>query len=243
MGRERSTEQSIEKTNNGDPPMKHLCNKRSAIGPRLTAILILATVFGASARADIVTVTYDIYADTFQDSNFNPPVPPTSTIVLGTLTFAFDNSIPSTLNIVPNAVTGFDITSRLGAVKDYDETNSAVNAQLVSGIWRFTYGGLLNGPGAMSGGTDDFRVLWDVNPTDYQVIGVNDGFDFNTAVTFEPSYQSQNTIITLRGVPEPGTLVWVSSSSVLLLLRRRRSRVVRVRKRPVMDIFFRVRDG
>lgn len=161
-------------------------------------LLFMITVFAAPARAEIVTLTYEIYADDFRDSNGNPPNPPTSTSISGTVTFAFDTNETNNINLVPLAVTGIDITRNDGVTIDYNEINTAVNAKLVSGLWRITVGGLLNGADSMAGISDDFRVVFDTNLADFEFIGINDDFRFNTEIDFEPSYRAHNTIVQLQ---------------------------------------------
>jgi len=151
----------------------------------------------ASAHADFVQVTYAINANGFQDSNGNPPDSPTSTLVEGIYTFTFDTNIAQQNNLVPDAVSGLDITANNGSVLDYDTTNSGVNIAVnaFQGTVRVVIGGTTSSVAYMVGLSNDFRVTFDIALDDFTVTNVFEHFVFVTPV--DAFYAAQNTTVTL----------------------------------------------
>ena len=174
---------------------------------RYITIFVKSTVSGCLllgaatvSQAAIITATYQVTAGDFEDSNFNPPPPPSTTFVSGTVTFTFDTAIPSQNEIMPDAVTGFDITDNDGITLDYDETNSGVNTDLniFTDSGRITYGGNTSSVDFMVGLSDDFRLQWDINLTNFEVTSVFENFAYVT--TADPFYRAGYTTVELIGV-------------------------------------------
>lgn len=176
---------------------------------------------GASvSQAGLITATYQITAGDFEDSNSVPPPPPSTTFVSGTVTFTFDTEIPSQNEIMPDAVTGFDITDNDGVVLDYDETNSGVNTDIniFTDTGRITYGGTTSTVDFMVGLSDDFRLIWDINLTTFEVTGVLENFVYVT--TADPFYSAGFTtveLISVSAVPLPAA-VWLFASGLIGLI-------------------------
>jgi hypothetical protein len=160
----------------------------------------LLTGAASVSQAAIVTATYQVTAGDFEDSNFNPPPSPSTTAVSGTVTFTFDTEIPSQNEIMPDTVTGFDITDNDGITLDYDETNSGVNTDLniFTDFGRITYGGSTSSVDFMVGISDDFRLQWDINLTDFEVTSVFENFVYVT--TADPFYRAGYTTVELISV-------------------------------------------
>ena len=176
---------------------------------------------GASAsQATLITATYQVTAGEFEDSNSNPPPPPSTTFVSGTVTFTFDTEIPSQNEIMPDAVTGFDITDNNGMVLDYNETNSGVNTDIniFTDSGRITYGGTTSTVDYMVGLSDDFRLIWDINLTTFEVTSVIENFVYVT--TTDPYYEAGFTtveLISVSAVPLPAA-VWLFASGLIGLI-------------------------
>ena len=77
---------------------------------------------------------------------------------------------------MPDAVTGFDITDNDGVVLDYDETNSGVNTDIniFTDSGRMTHGDMISTVDFMVGLSDDFRLIWDINLTTFEVTDVSE---------------------------------------------------------------------
>jgi len=176
---------------------------------------------GASAsQATLITATYQVAAGDFEDTNFNPPPPPSTTFVSGTVTFTFDTEIPSQNEIMPDAVTGFDITDNDGVVLDYNETNSGVNTDIniFTDSGRITYGGTTSTVDYMVGLSDDFRLIWDINLTTFEVTSVIENFAYVT--TTDPYYSAGFTtveLISVSAVPLPAA-IWLFASGLIGLI-------------------------
>lgn len=176
---------------------------------------------GASvSQAALITATYQVTAGDFEDSNSEPPPPPSTTFVSGTVTFTFDTEIPSQNEIMPDAVTGFDITDNDGVVLDYDETNSGVNTDIniFTDSGRITYGGTTSTVDFMVGLSDDFRLIWDINLTTFEVTEVFENFVYVT--TTDPFYGAGFTtveLISVSEVPLPAA-IWLFASGLIGLI-------------------------
>jgi hypothetical protein len=183
-------------------------------------VALLLGFVGAAAEAEVVQATYSVSASDFQDSLGGAPVPPTSTSVSGTYTFTFDTTV-SENEIMPDAVTGLDITDNSGAVIDFDEFTSGVNVGTGGGAANVTLGGNLGTVAAIFGGTEDFRVIFQISLVDFEVLLLHENLRFNTTV--DAGYLAQTTSVTL--VPEP--TAWVAHGAgfaLLAVLARRRKR-------------------
>jgi len=193
----------------------------------LTACLLLGAA--SVSQAALVTATYLVTAGDFEDSNFNPPTPPSTTSVSGTVTFTFDTDIPSQNEITPESVTGFDITDNDGVVQDYNETNSGVNTDLniFTDFGRITFGGTTSTVDFMVGLSDDFRLQWDINLTNFEVTAVFENFGYVT--TTDPFYSAGFTtveLISVSAVPiGPAAPMFLLGASMMgLVLFRRKTR-------------------
>ena len=166
----------------------------------LGAVCTLFLCFSASTNAVIVQACYEITASDFIDSNGNPPPAPASNSVTGTYTFTFDTGIPSQNEIMPDVVTGLDITRRDGVIIDYDETNSGVNTDLNiftdSGL--ITIGGNTSTVDFLVGLSDDFRVKFNISLSTFEVSSVVEKLVWIS--TTDPLYSSAFTSVTLRNV-------------------------------------------
>lgn len=163
----------------------------------LAGATLLAT---PCARAEFVQVTYAVAAGDFRDSNGNPPIAPASASVEGIYTFTFDTTVPQQNNVVPDAVSGLDITASNGLVIDYDTANSGVNLALnpFSGSGRITLGGVSSTVAFMVGLSNDFRVTFDISLVDFSVANVFENFTFVTVA--DAFYVGQDTSVTLIDV-------------------------------------------
>ena len=186
------------------------------------SLLFSCLLFGGASvsQATIITATYQVTAGDFEDSNFNPPPPPSTTFVSGTVTFTFDTEIPSQNEIMPDAVTGFDITDNDGVVQDYNETNSGVNTDIniFTDSGRITYGGTTSTVDFMVGLSDDFRLIWDINLTTFEVTSVFENFAYITTV--DPFYGAGFTtveLISVSAVPLPAA-IWLFASGLIGLI-------------------------
>ena len=197
----------------------------------MQSLLTVCLLLGAASvsQAALVTVTYLVTAGDFEDSNFNPPPPPSTTSVSGTVTFTFDTDIPSQNEITPESVTGFDITDNDGVVQDYNETNSGVNTDLniFTDFGRITFGGTTSTVDFMVGLSDDFRLQWDINLTNFEVTSVFENFAYVT--TTDPFYSAGFTtveLISMSAVPiGPAAPMFLLGASMMgLVLFRRKNR-------------------
>lgn len=161
----------------------------------LSACLQLGAV--SISQAAIIQATYQVTAGDFLDSSFNPPPPPATTFVSGTVTFTFDTAIPTQIEITPDTVNGFDITDRNGVLHDYDETNSGINTALDTfNNWRrITFGGNESSVAVIVGLSNDFRLQWDINLNNYEVISVFENFTYISTV--DPIYYAGFTTVEL----------------------------------------------
>ena len=192
------------------------------------SILSGCLLLGAAAvsQAAIITATYQVTAGDFEDSNFNPPPPPSTTFVSGTVTFTFDTEIPSQNEIMPDTVTGFDITDNNGTTHDYNETDSGVNTDLniFTDFGRITYGGNTSSVDFMVGLSDDFRLQWDINLTNFEVTSVFENFAYVT--TTDPFYRAGYTtveLISVSAVPiGPAAPMFLLGAAMLGLVSFRR---------------------
>jgi hypothetical protein len=192
----------------------------------LTALLLTAS-FGVSSAT--LYLTYQIEASDFQDSNGDPPPPPTSNSVSGTITFAIDDTIAIAEqdNIVPDVLTGLDITDENGVTTDYDTSNTLVDAT------RFTnldYGHTLIGATAntndfLVGLSNDFRVQFNFHLTTYEATSVTENLSFVTTV--DPLFVANVTNVTLLSVSPtlipigPALPLFLSGLGVIGMLGRR----------------------
>ena len=191
---------------------------------------ILSLVIVPTSNASIVQTTYEIIADNFLDSKNDPPQGAASTIVTGTYTFTFDTAQPSQMEITPDAVIGLDITDRNGSITDFDPTNSGVNTSLniftnsgSNNVGRITIGGNVNGVASIVGRSNDFRVQFDINLSDFQVTDVFEHLAYVTSV--DPYYSSEGNTTTVRllnvsQVPIPASF-WLFGTALLGLLGKR----------------------
>jgi len=186
----------------------------------LGAVCTLFLCFSASSNSALVQATYEITASDFLDSNANPPTPPSSNFVTGTYTFTFDTDIPQQNEIMPDGVTGLDITRFDGVIVDYDETNSGVNTDLniFTDSGRITIGGNTTTVGGMVGLTDDFRVQFDITLSTFEVSAVVENLVWNSIT--DPFYNSTNTSVTLLNATTVPLLpaFWLFGSGLLGLI-------------------------
>lgn len=152
------------------------------------------------ARADVVQATYMITSSDFRNSNGGPPDAPTSNAIDGIYTVTFNSAIPAQMELVPDSVTGLDITDNDGVTFDYDELNSGVNTQLFSSSdkLRLTIGGTQSSVEFMVGISNDFRVVFEISDEDFSVLGVTSDLAFVTTV--DAYYTAENTSVTLIDV-------------------------------------------
>ena len=167
-----------------------------AMARRVLGAVIVMAVGAASARADIVQLTYQVTASNFGNTWGVPPPPLTSNWVSGTFTFTIDTSVYQT-ELVPDSVVGLDITKSTGAVIDFDETNTGVNTAVNVGpsCIDLTIGGTTSTVAGMVGLSDDFRFKVRVSETDFQVKSISEYFYFVT--TDDSFYRAQNMTVTL----------------------------------------------
>ena len=121
---------------------------------------------------------------------------------------------------MPDAVTGFDITDNDGVVLDYDETNSGVNTDIniFTDSGRITYGGTTSTVDFMVGLSDDFRLIWDINLTTFEVTDVFENFVYVT--TTDPFYSAGFTtveLISVSAVPLPAA-IWLFACGLIGLI-------------------------
>ncbi|MEM7541443.1 MAG: hypothetical protein AAF384_07615 [Pseudomonadota bacterium] len=195
----------------------------------IPTVLAVSLVAGLSVQAAPVQLSYTVTASDFRDSNSNPPPAPTSTLVTGSFSFTFDDSILSgQTGLTLDSVIGFDITRNDGQVIDFDTTNTLVRIEFLNpDTRRITFGGAVNGEQSMVGLTDpgDFRTAFDVSISNsYMVANIlppPGGFTFQTAV--DPFYDAFNYSVVGQqvspaAVPLPGAIVLLLSG--LLTLRQ-----------------------
>ncbi|TGD73454.1 hypothetical protein E4634_10495 [Mangrovimicrobium sediminis] len=200
----------------------------------ITAILCVATPLlfslAAPSQAALIDLTYAISASDFLNSNSQPPPAPTSSSVAGTVTFTIDDSFLSGEqdDIVPLALSGIDITRNDGTVTDYNTGNALVDFSISAGKGLIVLGGAASSNDFMIGLSDDFRIVFEVDLTTYEVLTVLEKFVFVT--TSDPFYSAQATDVSLLSVspsvvplPAAGYLM-LSACAALGALQRARGR-------------------
>ena len=132
-------------------------------------------LFATNAQATLIQATYQISASSFLDSNSNPPVAPTSTVVTGSYQFTFDTQLAAQTAIVPDpggstTPSGniIDIVDSNGSVIGFDQTNSGINTDvnIFTNVADITIGGTLNGVGSLVGLSDDFSTRFRISLED-----------------------------------------------------------------------------
>lgn len=189
---------------------------------------VLVYGFVTEANSALITVTYRVTAGDFTDSNSNPPPSPATNFVTGDVSFTFDTDIPSQLDIIPDSITGFDITDKNGDTTDYDESSSGVSTELniFTDFGRFTYGGSFNTAEYMVGLSNDMRVIWDINLTTFEVTSVFENYGYVTTV--DPFYTAGYTTVELISVSSPPQVpigpaapLFMTGAAMLGMLARR----------------------
>ena len=88
----------------------------------LASILVIGLSV-PTAQATLIQATYQISASNFQDSNSNPSVAPTSTVVTGSYQFTFDTQFVVQIGIVPDPGGS---TTALGNILEIVNSNNSV---------------------------------------------------------------------------------------------------------------------
>ena len=150
------------------------------VRPLLIALSLLSPISGV--QSEPVRLTYSVNATDFIAGS-NTPMPPTSVIVAGQVTFTIDPTIGQFGPLPAHQITGIDITDSNGVTVDYDQTNSGVvvDINIFTEVGRFTFGGLLNGAAGGSGLSDDWVVVFDISLLDFSVTALIDRFRWTSA--------------------------------------------------------------
>ena len=143
-------------------------------------------------------------------------------IVTGVYTFTLDTSQTPQNHIVPDQVMGMDVFNKNGSRIGCDALDSGVNTDFIPSLnkARITIGGLVGTVDWSAGGTNDFRVIFDIDDETFEVIGVFEKLQWNSTV--DPFYLSQYTTVRLLSVPEPSSFGLGVVSLVLAMSRRPR---------------------
>jgi len=163
--------------------------------------LISCVLIAPHVNADIVQAEYEIIVSDFLHSNNGGPAPPTSNQLSGTVTFTYNTAIVEQFELVPDAVTGFNMTDNSGHAITYDAQNSGINTltneNVTGGDHRITFGGLPS-VASMTGLSEDMRITFDISSVDFTVSEVYRPFVFVT--TADPFYTAQNNSVELISV-------------------------------------------
>lgn len=190
------------------------------------SLILLLMIFASPGNAAVVQLSYVINASDFQDSNFDPPAGSASQTVSGTYTFTIDTTIVSQDEIIPDLVVGLDITDTNGNTLDYDESNSGVNTDLnlFLNTGRIVIGGNTSGVDFMVGLSNDFRVRFDIDLSDFSVISVVEDLAYVTTVN--PFLRGPTTVqlVSAKVIPLPPA-IWLFGSALAGLgwLRRKQT--------------------
>lgn len=194
----------------------------------ITASIAGVAFISAAVSAAPVYLVYKVEASDIVDSNFDAPPFPVSSVVTGTFTFVMDDSTGTGFeqnDLVPLAVTGFDITDNDNNLFDHDESNTAVDATrfpLTSGAYgQIKLGGTFNSNDFIAGGSDDFFITFAFNLDTYQPGSILEEFQFATSA-FD-FYEAQTNVVTLlyagdvappSQVPVPAA-IWLFASGLV----------------------------
>lgn len=202
----------------------HMNHAKSGI-----AALLLAD--SIAAHAALVQVTYAVSGTGFLDSNNNPPSAPTSTTIGGTFSFTFDaDPLASQTGITPDSVIDFDITRSDGLMIDFDTSDTAARVVTVGGPGnpkRVTFGGSVSGEHQLVGLTEpgDFRVIFDISRTTFEVTSLFDPFGFVFLTRFDPFYHATSwsaQLVFVQAIPLPPAALMLGPALGLLFVGRAR---------------------